>query len=72
MHKEVELFGHELTKKHEIIVLSKTDLISPAERDIKMQLLVNETGREVLSVSVQEPKSLKAFSDTLTKILSKQ
>lgn len=72
VHKEVELFGHELTKKHEIIVLSKTDLISPAERDIKMQLLVNETGREVLSVSVQEPKSLKAFSDTLTKILSKQ
>jgi GTP-binding protein len=71
VHKEVESFGHELTKKHEIIVLSKTDLISPAERDIKMQLLANETGREVLSVSVQEPKSLKSFSDTLTKILKK-
>lgn len=71
VHKEVESFGQELTKKREIIVLSKTDLISPAERDVKMQLLANETGREVLSVSVQEPKSLKAFSDTLIKILKK-
>lgn len=72
VHTEIESFGHELSKKREIIVLSKTDLISSSERETKIQLLARETGREVLEVSVEDPKTLKMFSDQLTKILSKQ
>lgn len=71
VHKEVESFGHELTKKREIIILSKIDLISPDMCETKMQLLARETGREVLAVSVKEPKSVKALSDTLTNIFKK-
>lgn len=69
VRKEVEAFGHDLAKKREIIILSKIDLVSPEERETKMQLLARETGREVFSVSVEDPEALKAFSDQLTKIL---
>src|SRR3989344_6331366 len=72
VHKEIESFGHELSKKHEIIVLSKTDLISPKECKTKMQLLAKETDREVLQVSVKDPKSLKTFADKLAQILNKR
>ena len=70
VHTEIESFGHGLASKREIIVLSKTDLISPEECKAKMQLLARETGREVLSVSVEDPKALKAFADRLAKILN--
>ena len=69
VHREIEAFGHGLSDKHEVIILSKTDLISPEECKSKMKMLVKKTGREVLSVSINEPESLKAFADRLTKIL---
>ncbi len=72
VRKEIESFGHDLALKREIIILSKTDLVSPKECATTMQLLVKETGREVLAVSVNDPKMLKKFADTLTKILSKK
>ena len=71
VRKELESFAHGLGSKREIVVLSKIDLISPAECETKMQLLARETGREVLPVSINEPKSLKKFSDRLSQILAK-
>ena len=70
VHKEIELFGHGLAKKREIIILSKIDLISRGECETKMQLLARETGREVLKVSVKDPEALKAFADRLSLINS--
>lgn len=70
VHKEIELFGHKLTDKKEVIVLSKVDLISAAERQTKMRLLRRETGRDVLPVTVEGPKSVTAFSKKLSQILS--
>lgn len=72
VHKEIESFGHGLVNKREIIVLSKTDLVTSEEREERVKSLAKETGREVLSVSIEEPQSLKIFSDHLTKILSKE
>jgi len=69
VRKEVEAFGHGLSEKREIVILSKIDLISPEERETKIQLLARETGREVLPASVNDPETLKAFADKLTKIL---
>ncbi len=69
VRREIEAFAHHLDKKREIIVLSKTDLVSPREGETKMQLLARETGREVLTVSVNDPEALKKFSDRLTQIL---
>lgn len=70
VRKEVELFGHGLAQKREIIVLSKIDLVSPDVYETKMQLLAQKTGREVLSVSVTDVSALKAFADRLTKLFT--
>jgi GTP-binding protein len=67
---EIELFGHGLGDKHEIIVLSKTDLLTPEECDEKMQMLAKETGKEVLSVSIADDAALKRFGDRLTAIFA--
>lgn len=71
VRKEIELFGHGLPKKREIIVLSKTDLVSLGEWETKMQLLARETGREVFPMSINDPKAVKKFADQLIKILTK-
>ncbi|MDP2651832.1 MAG: GTPase ObgE [bacterium] len=71
VRKEIELFGHGLSKKREVLILSKIDLVSPGECETKMQLLARETGREVLVVSVKDAGTLKKFSDRLTKLLAK-
>lgn len=70
VRKEIELFGHGIATKREIVVLSKADLVSPQERDTKMQLLARETDREVCAVSVEDPVALKKFSDRLSTIFS--
>ncbi len=68
VEKELSAFGHGLEAKREVIILSKTDLISPAERETKLELLARETGREVVGVSTLDPDSLKDFSDYLAKL----
>ncbi len=70
VHTELTSFGHGLTSKREIIILSKIDLIPPEMRETKVKLLSDTTGREVLPVSVEDPKALKAFADRLSKILN--
>lgn len=69
VRKEIESFGHGLSDKKEVVVLSKIDLISPQECQAKMQLLSRETEREVLAVSVEDPATLKKFSDRLAALL---
>ncbi len=70
VRKEIDSFGHGLDLKHEIIVLSKTDLASPEECAEKMKMLGKETGKEVLSVSIVDDESLKNFSDRLAAVFS--
>lgn len=72
VRKEIELFGHGLQDKKEIVVLSKIDLVSSKECADIAKMLAKETGREVFSVSVSEPKILKKFADTLTNLLNKK
>ncbi|OGG48227.1 hypothetical protein A2678_01430 [Candidatus Kaiserbacteria bacterium RIFCSPHIGHO2_01_FULL_53_31] len=71
VRKELDAFGHGLEKKREIVVLSKTDLVSAEECQIKAQLLASETDREVLAVSVKDDDVLKRFSDKLSTVLKK-
>ncbi len=69
VRNEVEAFGHGLADKREVIILSKIDLLDPADRETRRELLARETGREVLEVSIEDPEALKSFSDKLTKLL---
>lgn len=72
VRKEIEAFGHGLAEKREVVVLSKTDLLSPEEVSSNMQLLAKETGREVLSVSIADDAALKTFGDRLTAIFAEK
>ena len=67
---ELEAFGHELGKKQELVVLSKVDLVEPEVARGKATALGKAIGKEVLSVSINDPGSLKDFADRLTKELS--
>lgn len=66
---ELEAFGHGLSDKREVIILSKIDLISAEERETKVEILRQQTGREVLPASVEDPSILKAVADNLSNIL---
>lgn len=69
---EVESFGSELISKPEILILSKTDLVSTEEMVTKRALLEKGTGREVLTVTSKDPSSVKRLADRLTKIFSQR
>lgn len=64
---ELASFGEELVSKKEIIVLSKTDLISDevlVKRKKELSKALNTSN--IYSVSIKDPQSIKEFSDTLT------
>jgi GTPase len=69
VEEELKAFGQGLAEKREIIVLSKIDLISEKERKARIAELKKKTGKEVWAVSVEDPSSVKEFSDRLTKEL---
>ncbi len=71
VRKELEAFGQGLIEKREIIVLSKTDLISDEQCAIQKKLFIKETGKEVLTVSIEDEDSLKSFADKLSKVFKK-
>ena len=67
---EIETFGNGLAEKPEILVLSKADLVSEAVLAEKARDLREATGREVLVVSIEDPKLFKAFSDRLSLVFA--
>ena len=71
VRNELEAFGHGLTEKLEIIVLSKIDLVPRGIVETRKGTLHEQTGREVLLASIHDTRVLKEFSDSLTRILSK-
>lgn len=58
VRKELELYNIDITKKSEIVVLTKTDLLSEQEVKKKIEIL-KSTGRNVIPVSVLDDKALK-------------
>ena len=68
IRKELDAFDPTLTAKPEVIVLTKSDLVTPEEIEKKKKKL-KTTKREILTVSVNEKTSLKKLNDSLIKIL---
>ena len=66
---ELEAFGETLIDKPEVVVLSKTDMLSTEEVEQRKGALQAASGREVLIVSILDDELLKAFSDRLAKLL---
>jgi len=69
VRKELESFGKGLQDKVEIVILSKIDLISLDEVEVKRSALVQESKREVLTLSTHDAESVKNISDKLIRAL---
>lgn len=67
IRKELEDYDTSLGRKKEIIILTKTDLVSEDAVDRARKAL--EDKGEVYAISVYDDQSLKSFADELTKIL---
>jgi len=69
IRKELESFERGLTDKREIVVLSKTDVLSDEARATALAALEKASGKKVLPLSILDPELVKAFSDSLAKEL---
>jgi GTPase len=69
IRNELENFGSELSTKPELVVLSKSDVLTPEQEREAVEVLKKASGKEVISVSILDDVELKAFSDHLVKIL---
>lgn len=72
IRNELGAYDKDLLSKKEIIVLSKTDTVDPALIKEKIAALQKVSGgNEVLTLSLFDDASVKAFGDHLTKSLTK-
>ncbi|MDR3546807.1 MAG: GTPase ObgE [Candidatus Pacebacteria bacterium] len=71
IRKELDAFGSGLSDKKELVVLSKTDLLTPEQVGEAVKSLEKASGKEVLGVSILDDASIKRFSDRLIEILKK-
>jgi GTP-binding protein len=69
VRKELDLYDQELTKKEEIIVLTKSDLSNKEKISRDKKRLKKATGKDVFVISILDKSSLKNFADNLSKIL---
>ncbi len=68
--KELEKYNKSLTKKPEIILLTKTDIIDKKTLERRINLF-KKTHKNVMTLSIIDDNSVKAFKDELVKILRK-
>ncbi len=68
IRNEIEAYDTDLAKKKEIVVLTKTDVVSPEEvqKGLKKMKKVNS---DVFSVSIIDDESIKEFQKALTGVL---
>lgn len=69
IRKELEAFGTDLGSKKELVLLTKTDLVSPEEVETKKKEFADAGIAVFETVSVSDSESLKKVSDLLIKEL---
>jgi len=69
--KKLNLSDGGLSHKEEIIILTKTDVISDAKLIAKETDKFKKLGKKVFALSLYDDKTVKKFSDGLAKILNK-
>jgi GTP-binding protein len=70
IRNELAAYDPELATKQEVIILTKSDLISPEELQAKQTALQQHSGAEhILTLTAYDDQSIKAVSDQLIQIL---
>ncbi len=64
IRKELDSFSEELSSKEEIILLTKTDIVTEKELEAAKKKL-KKTGKEIYSISIIDDSSIKEFRDNL-------
>ena len=72
IRKELEAFDSEMMKKEEIVLLSKTDLVSEDEVKNIISKFKKELNLDVTPITILEDLSVKNFGDKLVKVLRAQ
>ena len=72
VRNELEAFDKDLASKHEIIILTKTDMVTP-ERVKEVETAMKKTypHSEVFTITILDDKGMKVFQDELLKLLKK-
>ncbi|MDD9868217.1 MAG: GTPase ObgE [Candidatus Campbellbacteria bacterium] len=70
IRKEMGQYSEELLKKPEIILITKTDLVSDDKVKSAVKLL-SQTGKEVVPVSAYDDNSLKIAGEAMAKVAEK-
>ncbi|MDD5152680.1 MAG: GTPase ObgE [Candidatus Pacebacteria bacterium] len=68
IRKELSDYDDELTKKHEIVILTKTDMVTPSHVKATIEKM-KKVNKEVFAISVLDDKAMKSFRDELIKLL---
>lgn len=71
IRNELGKFDKTLLDKDELVVLSKIDAVDQSEIDIKVKALKKASGKDVVTLSLFEDSSVKAFGDVLTQHLKR-
>ncbi len=69
IRNELKAFGSGLADKPELVLLSKTDMLTLEEQGSALEKLRTVSGKEVMGVSILDDESLKKLSDRLTELL---
>lgn len=70
IRSELQAFGRGLPEKHELVVLSKVDMLPEDEVEVLRKKLTDAIGVPVVALSIIDDNLLKQFSDTLSTKLS--
>lgn len=65
---ELEAYSPELAEKKELIILTKTDVLTPEQVDVVVKKM-KKLKKDVLTVTIADDASVKAFADKLVVIL---
>ncbi len=71
IRKELKAYGHGLEEKDEIILLTKTDVVEDSKIIAKKVKEFEKLGRKVLTISLYDSASIKAFEKELVTLLKK-
>ena len=71
IRKELEAYSPELAMKQEIVILTKTDMVSAVEL-AKAKKALAKVAKEIYAISIYDDAAIKEFADAFVKILRKK
>ena len=71
IRNELEKYSPELVEKKEVVILTKTDVVTPAVLKKAVEK-IKKVNKKVLTVSILDDKAIKKLNDDLVKLLRKE